>query len=368
MGREKKSPDWYIIITVLLLLGVGVTMVFSSSQYAAYYEYGGDAYHFLKKQLFFGLVGLGSMFYVMLFNYRKLKQLALPALVGSFLLLILLFLGFGHEAKGAVRWLNIGPSRFQPSEVLKLALVLYFAVLLSDRQKVITSFRQGFMPPILIMGAACILIMKQPDLGTAMTLAGTTFVMLIAAGTRVSHLLAMAGAGIGLVVAAILSAPYRLARVMSYLDPWQDAQNTGFQTVQSLMAIGSGGLTGVGLSASRAKNFYLPERHTDFIYAILCEETGFIGGLVVMALFLFLIWRGLKVAQSCQDSFGSLLAVGVTAMIGFQAILNLGVVTGALPVTGITLPLISYGGSSLVFTLAGLGLLLNVSRQAGTGR
>lgn len=367
MQKKGNSPDLLILLTVMILLCIGIIMVFSSSQYVAFYEYG-DAYHFLRKQLTNAALGLVAMVVMMRIDHKILKDLAMPALIGSFILLLLLFAGFGHAAKGAVRWLDFGPLRFQPSEIMKLSLVLYLAVFLSERQRLMGSFRRGFLPPIGMMAAACLLILKQPDLGTALTIVGTTFVMLWAAGTKISHLATVGAAAVGLVVVAIISAPYRMERVLSYLDPWQDALGDGFQAVQSQLAIGSGGLIGVGLSASKAKEFYLPERHTDFIFAIICEETGFIGGMVIIALFLFLIWRGLKVAQSCPDVFSSLLAVGITAMVGFQAILNLGVVTGALPVTGVTLPLISYGGSSLIFTLAGIGLLLNVSRRAGTGR
>ena len=367
MQKKKNSPDFFILLTVLVLLCFGIVMVFSSSQYVAFYEYG-DAYYFLRKQLINAVLGLVAMVFLMRINTQFLKDWAKPALILSFVLLILLFVGFGHAAKGAVRWLEFGPAKFQPSEIMKLALVVYLAVFFSANQRLIGSFKRGFLPPILILALACILILQQPDLGTAMTLVGMTFVMLWAAGTKGSHLVTVGATAIGLVVVAIISEPYRMKRVLSYLDPWQDALGDGFQAVQSQLAIGSGGLMGVGLSASKAKEFYLPERHTDFIFAIICEETGFIGGVIVIALFLFLIWRGLKVAQSCPDLFDSLLAVGVTAMIGFQAMLNLGVVTGALPVTGITLPMISYGGSSLIFTLAGVGLLLNVSRRAGMDR
>lgn len=368
MQLKKGSPDFMIFLTVLLLLGIGIIMVFSSSQYAAFYEHKGDSFYFLRRQFINAVVSIAAMIVVMKINYQKLKQLAKPGLIVSFILLILVLVGLGQEHKGSVRWLGAGIFQFQPSEIMKLALVLYLAVFLSERQHMIQSFRSGFLPPIILMGAACALILMQPDLGTAMAVAGTTFVMLWCAGAKKSHMAMLGILAIALVIVAIIIEPYRLQRVFAYLDPWKDAQDTGFQTVQSLLAIGSGGLMGVGLGASRAKAFYLPERHTDFIFAILSEELGFIGGLLVIALFLFFIWRGLKVAVSTPDAFGSLLAIGATSMVGLQAILNLGVVTGALPVTGVTLPFISYGGSSLVFSLAGVGLLLNVSRYSGMDR
>ncbi|ATW25056.1 stage V sporulation protein E [Candidatus Formimonas warabiya] len=368
MELKKGAPDFVIFLTVLLLLSIGIVMVFSSSQYAAFYQYQ-DSFYFLRRQFFNALVGIGAMIFVMKVNYQKLKGLAKPALIVSFVLLaILLIDGIGIERKGSVRWLGAGPLQFQPSELIKVTMVMYMAAFMSEKQHLMQSFTKGFLPPLGIMGAACALIMFQPDLGTALALAGTTFVMLWCAGARKTHMTLLAVAGIALILAAIVLEPYRMERLMAFWDPWKDAQDTGFQTVQSLLAIGSGGFAGVGLGASRAKTFYLPERHTDFIFSILSEELGFIGGAIVIILFLLFVWRGLKVAVSFPDSFGSLLAIGVTSMVGIQAIINLGVVTGSLPVTGITLPFISYGGSSLLFSLAGIGLLLNVSRYAGLDR
>lgn len=375
MALKKKSPDFLIFLSVLLLLGIGIIMVFSSSQYVAYYQTydpglkTGDAFVFLRRQLFNALLGIIAMVFVMKINYQKLKIFAKPGIIISFILLaVILIKGVGIEINGATRWLGVGPFQIQPSEIFKLALVLFLAKYLSERQHLMKSFKEGLLLPLALMGGACLLIMKQPDLGTAMTIAGTTIVMLWAAGARKSHMAMLVAAGLVLVVAAIVLEPYRMARIFAFLDPWQDPQDTGFQTVQSLLAIGSGGLAGVGLGYGRAKMFYLPERHTDFIFAVIAEELGFIGGTAVILLFLLFVWRGLKVAVSSPESFGSLLAVGVTSMVGIQAIINLGVVTGSLPVTGITLPFISYGGSSLLFSLAGVGLLLNVSRYAGSDR
>ncbi|MGI6711637.1 MAG: stage V sporulation protein E [Bacillota bacterium] len=366
--KKKSAPDFIIFITVLALLSIGIVMVFSSSQYVAYYEHKGDSFYYLKRQFFNTLLSVILMIFVMKVNYVKLKELAKPALIFSFVLLGLLLIGIGIEHKGSVRWLGAGPFQIQPSEFAKLVMIIYMAKFLSENQHRMKSFRQGFLPPLLILGGACALILMQPDLGTAVALAGTTFIMLWCAGAKKSHMALLAGLGICLVVAAIVFEPYRMERFMSFLDPWKDPQDTGFQTVQSLLAIGSGGLLGVGLGAGRAKTFYLPERHTDFIFSIIAEELGFIGGALVIILFLLLIWRGLKVAITTSDAFGSMIAIGVTSMVGLQALINLGVVTGSLPVTGITLPFISYGGSSLIFSLAGIGLLLNVSCYAGLDR
>lgn len=368
MELKKGSPDFMLFLTVLLLLGIGIIMVFSSSQYFSYYQYK-DSFHFLRRQFFNSLVGIGAMIFVLKVNYKKLKVLAKPALITSFILLAALLIpGVGIEVNGSVRWLGVGGFQVQPSEILKVSMVLYLALFLSERQHLMKSFTKGFLPPLGIMGVACLLIMKQPDLGTALALAGTTVVMLWAAGARKTHLAILIVCGVALILAAIILEPYRMERLMAFLDPWKDPQDSGFQTIQSLLAIGSGGLAGVGLGFGRAKMFYLPERHTDFIFAIIAEELGFIGGAVVIILFLLFVWRGLKVAVSFPEAFGSLIAIGITAMVGIQAIINLGVVTGSLPVTGITLPFISYGGSSLLFSLAGIGLLLNVSRYVGLDR
>jgi cell division protein FtsW len=368
MELKKGSPDFMIFLTVLLLLGIGIIMVFSSSQYASYYQYH-DSFHYLRRQFINSLIGIGAMIFVMKMNYQKLKVFAKPALIISFLLLLVLLIdGIGIVRKGSTRWLGVGSMQIQPSELVKVTMVMYLALFLSERQHLMKSFRKGFLPPLGIMGVACALIMLQPDLGTAMALAGTTVVMLWSAGAKKTHLALLIVFGIILVLLARFLAPYRMERFIAFLDPWKDPQDTGFQTIQSLLAIGSGGLAGVGLGYGRAKMFYLPERHTDFIFANLCEELGFIGGATVIILFLLFVWRGLKVAVSFPESFGSLLALGVTSMVGIQAIINLGVVTGSLPVTGITLPFISYGGSSLLFSLAGIGLLLNVSRYAGLDR
>lgn len=368
MELKKNSPDFMIFLAVLLLLGIGIIMVFSSSQYTSHYQHKDDFYY-LRRQLINALVGVAAMIFVLRINYQKLKVLAKPALIGSFLLLAALLIpGVGIEVNGSVRWLGVGGFQIQPSEITKVTMVMYLALFLSQRQHLMQSFTKGFLPPLAIMGLACALIMKQPDLGTALALAGTTVVMLWAAGARKRHLTLLVICGVSLIVAAIVLEPYRMERLMAFVDPWQDPLDTGFQTIQSLLAIGSGGLAGMGLGFGRAKMYYLPEKHTDFIFSVLAEELGFIGGAVVILLFLLFVWRGLKVAVSFPESFGSLLAIGITSMVGIQAIINLGVVTGSLPVTGITLPFISYGGSSLLFSLAGIGLLLNVSRYAGLDR
>lgn len=361
-GMKRSSPDFILFTIVLVLLSIGIVMVFSSSAVVAAQEYG-DPYYYLKKQLTWAFLGLLAMVFIMNIDYFRYRGYVNWFLFISIILLVLVpFVGIA--GKGATRSLGFGPLTFQPAELAKLAMVLYLANNFSRSVKLSQSFKKGILPSLGFMAIACGLILKQPDLGTAVVLVGTTYIVFIAAGARMTHLALMAMAGIGAVVGAIVLAPYRVKRFLAFLDPWSDPLEGGFQVIQSLMALGSGGLFGLGLGMSKQKFFYLPERHTDFIFAIIGEELGFIGAAFVLLMFFGFMWRGYKIALSVPDNFGSLLAVGVTSMIAFQALINLGVVTGILPVTGITLPFISYGGSSLLFTLIGVGVLLNISRHA----
>lgn len=359
MIHYKKSPDFILFLTTVMLLTLGIIMVFSASQVVANQDMN-DSYYFLKRQFLWSLLGIGVMIVSMQIDYPRYKKYIMPGLLASFILLVVVLIpGFGKVVNGARRWLF----GFQPSEIIKIALVLFTAYGLANKKERLHSFVSGVLPFLTVMILACLLILMQPDLGTAMTIAGTTFVMLFAGGARGKHLAVLASLGIVAVGFAIALAPYRMQRFLAFLDPWKDARGTGFHIIQSLFAIGSGGLFGVGLGSSRQKFFYLPERHTDFIFAIIGEELGFIGATLVIILFFLLIWRGFKIALSSTDPFASLTAVGLTSMIALQAIINIGVVTSSLPITGIPLPLISYGGSSLVFTLMGIGILLNISRH-----
>ncbi|NLO88970.1 MAG: stage V sporulation protein E [Clostridia bacterium] len=363
-GAKRKMPDFAIFFVTLLLLTIGLVMVFSASAVSAYLDRG-DSFFYLKRQLRWALVGIVVMIGLMNFNYYRIRRYANLGLLFSIMLLVLVLV-VGTVSHGSSRWLDLGIISFQPSELIKLLLVIFLAKSLSDHQEEVQNFFKGVLPHIAITGFICLLILLQPDLGTALSIAGTAYLMLIAAGARATHLVILALVGAALVPAAIVMEPYRLKRITAFLNPWADPMDSGFQIIQSLLALGSGGLMGMGLGQSRQKFFYLPERHTDFIYAILGEELGFIGASFVLLLFAIFLWRGFKIALSVKDNFGSLLAVGITSMIILQMIINIGVVTGSMPVTGITLPLISYGGSSLVFTLAGIGILLNISRFSGT--
>jgi cell division protein FtsW len=365
MTVKRKSPDFVLFITIITLLSIGVIMVFSASEYKTLVEYN-DSYYYLKKQLMWSLISLIAMFVMMNFDYRQLRRYIQPFLVVSFVLLVLVLIpGIGLEVGGARRWIG-GPIPFAPAEFAKLCIIIFTAYGLSREGENIKHFTSGVLPYLAVMGLAAGLILKQPDMGTAMSLVGIVLVMVFAAGARFTHLGVIAAVVVVAGYFAIFKEAYRLERFMAFLDPWADPQGAGFHIIQGLYAIGSGGLFGLGLGQSRQKFLYLPENHTDFIFAIISEELGFIGASLVIMLFVLFIWRGLKIAITSQDPFASLLATGITAWVGVQAIINIGVVTASFPITGIPLPFISFGGTSLLFTMAAVGILLNISRFTTT--
>ncbi|MGB9885539.1 MAG: putative lipid II flippase FtsW [Moorellales bacterium] len=359
---RRQAPDFFLFLAAVALTAVGVVMVFSSTTYAALLSHH-DPFFYLKRQGMWALIALAAMLFAGRLDYFRLERWANSFLLFSFFLLGLV-LATGLASKGAVRWLGVGSVTFQPSELVKLALVFYLARSLSRKQDRLASFRQGLLPPLIMLGVAAGLILAQPDLGTAIILAGTTYLMFFAAGARPAHLALLAALGLVAALVAIVGEEYRMERLLAFLNPEADPSDTGFQTIQSLLALGSGRLFGVGLGFSRQKFLYVPERHTDFIFAILGEELGFVGCLAVLLLLFLLIWRGMRAALLAPDNFGRLLACGLTSMLAFQALINLGVVTGTLPVTGITLPFLSYGGSSLLVSMVAVGVLLNISRYS----
>uniref|UniRef100_A0A7C2ICX5 Stage V sporulation protein E n=1 Tax=Ammonifex degensii TaxID=42838 RepID=A0A7C2ICX5_9THEO len=360
-SKASRPPDFILFLTVLLLLSIGVVMVFSASEYYALVRYN-DAFYFFKRQFLYAALGLGGMFFFLNYDYRNFKHLATPllCLALSFLVLVLLP-GVGHTSHGAQRWINLGPVTFQPSEVVKFGVVVFTASWLSQRQGAVRRLRE-IIPLLGITCLAAVLILLQPHLGTAVALTGTVFIMLFCAGMPLTTLSFLGVGGLAAVGAAVCLEPYRLKRFLAFLNPWKDPQVSGFHIIQSLYAIGSGGLFGMGLGQGKQKFLYLPEQHTDFIFAVIAEELGFIGATLVIILFLILIWRGLRIALYAPDTFASLLAAGIITGIALQALINIGGVTGSLPVTGIPLPFISSGGTALVFTLAAVGVLLNISR------
>lgn len=337
-------------------------MVYSSSAVSAYVNFN-DSYYFFKRQIIWVTLGIMAMLFTMNIDYHVWRKLATPILIVTVVLLILVLIpGLGKVVNGARRWLGFGSLYLQPSEIAKLSMVLFCSASLARHQEKITSFVKGLVPQLLILLLVFGLILREPDLGTALAIGGTIFVLLFTAGARLSHLASLGSVGVVGIIGAIILEPYRLKRLLAFSDPWADPLNTGYHIIQSLYALGSGGLFGVGLGRSREKFLYLPEPHTDFIFAILGEELGFIGTITVILLFFLFAWRGFKVAISAPDIYGSILAAGLTTMIVMQALMNIAVVTASMPVTGIPLPFISFGGSALIFTLAGVGILLNISR------
>lgn len=362
MTIQPKAPDYVLFFTVLGLLGIGIVMVYSSSAVSAQVNFD-DSYYFLKRQLLWVAMGLVVLYATMNLDYHIWRSLAKPILIITIILLLLVLIpGLGKVVNGARRWIGFGSVYLQPSEIAKLGIVLFYADSLVRNQEKLTKFVRGLLPQLTILLLVFALILKEPDLGTALAIGGTVFILLFAAGARISHLASLGTVGISGIVAAILVEPYRLRRLLAFSDPWADPLNSGYHIIQSLYAIGSGGLFGVGLGRSREKFLYLPEPHTDFIFAILAEELGFIGTASVVILFFLFLWRGLRLAIASPDMYGSILAAGLTTMIIMQALMNIAVVTASMPVTGIPLPFISFGGSALIFTLAGVGILLNVSR------
>ncbi|WP_042224099.1 stage V sporulation protein E [Oceanobacillus manasiensis] len=364
MVKDSNSPDYILIAVIIGLLTAGIVMVYSSSYVWADYKFD-DSMYYLKRQLLFAVAGIIAMIATMLVPYGTWKKYANILLIICFVLLFLVLIpGVGMVRGGAQSWIGVGAFSIQPSEFMKLGLIIFLAAYLASNQKYITSFKKGFFPSIMLIFTAFGLIMLQPDLGTGMVLVLTCMVMVFVAGARYSHFFGLAALGVVGFVVLIASAPYRISRITAFLNPWEDPLGDGFQIIQSLYAIGPGGLMGLGLGESLQKYFYLPEPQTDFIFAILGEELGFIGGSTVIALFLLLFWRGIKIALEAPDGFARFLALGIISMLAIQAMINISVVIGLIPVTGITLPFLSYGGSSLTLTLCSVGILLNISRYS----
>ena len=362
MKPKKQTPDLVIVTAIILLLSIGVLMVYSASAAFAYHKYD-DAFFFAKRQVLFASLGVFLMFLIAKIDPSKFREWAKPSIVICFILLLTVLIpGVGILRNGARSWLGIGAFSIQPSEFMKLAMILFLARMFSNPDYDIKHFTRGFLPGLLLLGTAFGLIMLQPDLGTGTVLMGAGVVLIFAAGARKKHLAFFFLLGVVGFVMLVLAAPYRIQRIVAFLNPWQDPLGAGYHLIQSLYAIGPGGLMGLGLGMSKQKHLYLPEPHTDFIFSILAEELGFLGAATVILLFAILVWRGIRVAIGVPGLFNSLVATGITAMIIIQALINIGVVSGAFPVTGITLPFLSYGGSSLTLTLAAVGILMNLSR------
>jgi cell division protein FtsW len=366
VGRRSGLFVGLFALVVVLNL-VGLLMVLSASAVDSYYEYGSAWYHFQRQFIWFFL-GSVALLVTMRIDYRSWRRYTKVLLIGSIVLLMLVLVpGLGINVNGSSRWLGWGPVRIQPSEIAKLAVLLFAADLLARRSQRIHESRITIRPVMAVFGFVALLIMAQPNLGTTVILGVIVFVTLFVAGTPLRPLGLLATAGAGLATFAAFAEPYRVRRLMAFRNPWDDPLNAGYQTIQAQVGIAEGGLAGVGLGEGRAKWGFLPYPHTDFIFAIIGEELGFIGALTVVGLFVAFGVLGIRVALHAPDRFGMLLASGVTAWILVQAFVNIGAVVGALPITGVPLPFVSFGGSSLLVLMAATGLLLNVARQARAG-
>lgn len=370
--KEKKKFDFVLFITVLILLSLGLIMVLSASAPSALSE-SGDSYTYFRKQFIFAIIGIIAMMIISKIDYRRYKKWYwISYFVSVGILLLVLVPGLRVKSNGAVRWISLGGlGTFQPSELTKIGLILFYAGYLTDHKDQLKDFWRGFIKPLIFLAPPiAILILVQNHMSASIIIATVSVTMMLMAGVRLINFI-FAG-----IVAAFAGGVYfiqgnlngsnsfRWQRIQVYFNPWSDARGKGYQMIQSLYAIGSGGLFGVGLGQSTQKYLYIPEPENDFIFAILAEELGFVGCAIVIALFGIFIWRGIITAMKAPDMFGSLLAIGITTLIGLQAIINIAVVTASIPTTGISLPFFSYGGTSLLITLASVGVLLNISKSS----
>jgi cell division protein FtsW len=362
---HRRSPDSLLLFSVMGLAGFGIVMIYSSSSVVAL-EMVGDPAYFAKRQAIWFAFGLAGLWFASRIHYSFWRTVTpVLLLVAGALLVLVLVPGIGRVINGARRWISVGGVlQFQPVEVAKLALVFYLANFLANRRDGIRSFGLGLLPPLLVLGLFAVLIMRQPDMGSAMILVLIAFTTLFAAGARPIHLMLVALAGAPVVLYLALHEAYRRERLLAFLNPWNDAQGIGFHIIQSLLAIGSGGLFGLGLGRSHQKFLFLPERHTDFIFAILAEELGLIGVAAVISLYGVFVARALRAALRAPDRYGALLGTGLVCWIAGQTVVNIGVVSGSLPVTGVPLPFLSSGGTSLFVLLIAAGILLNLSQYA----
>jgi cell division protein FtsW len=368
--RRKHRLEYSLLYTATLcLLAFGAVMVYSASSATSLLDGSGDPAYYLKRYLAFGAIGLVVLHVLSRRGVAIIRPLTPILLIGSFGLTVAAMLpGVGVEVNGATRWIAAGGVQFQPSELLKVALVLYAAQLLAARPSSVKTVGGIVKPLLVVVGAACVLLLAQPDLGTAMVICFAIGTLLVAAGARIRHLGAIAGTGAVLTLVMILVEPYRRERLISFLDPWADPSGSGFQVIQSMIAIGSGGIFGVGVGESVQKIFYLPEAHTDMILAIVGEELGVLGILAVAALYGLIAYGGFRAAKLARDRYAKLLAAGLTGLILSQATLNLFAVMGLAPLTGVPLPFMSYGSSNLIVLLAAMGLVLNVAAGGRVAR
>lgn len=363
---HKKSIDYSILILTIMLVLFGVVMVFSASFYYAEQNFN-DQYHFFKKQIIGAVAGTACMIFLMLFNYKHLAKLRyILLLIAIALLGLVLIPGVGVTLNGSSRWIPLPGFQLQPVEVAKFAVIIFMAANIAGKKDKMKTFKYGVFPYLLILGIICGLLLLQPNFSAVIAIGLLTFILMFVGGARLLHLgLLGGGAAVGLYV-MLFTQQYRADRVDAFINPWVDPLGKGYQLIQSLYSLGAGGLFGMGFGNSRQKFLFLPYGESDFIFSIITEELGYIGALFLLALFALLIWRGVRVAIRAPDMFGSILASGIMAIIAIQVLMNVAVVTGTIPPTGVSLPFISHGSSSLVIFMSSIGVLLNISKQCST--
>jgi cell division protein FtsW len=365
---RKAHPDFFLLVLVTILVGVGVVMIYSASAIVALRDFK-NPYYYLQRQLLWAAVGALILWLGLRIDYHHYRHFAVIIATGAVLLLLaVLAPPFGGLRAGVRRWIEVGPLTFQPSELAKPALIIFLAHVLVKKREQIQKSVVALAPELVFLALCLLLIMFEPDLGTAVTLSATMAALLFVGGIKKRDLLLATLCGLPAVIYSIAQHPYQRARVLSFMDPWKDPFGNGFQIIQSFLALGRGGVLGLGPAASRQKLFFLPAPHTDFVLAVIGEELGFAGLVVVMGLLGMILWRGMRIALRAPDLFGTYLAFGLTFSLFLQAVLNAGVVAGLLPTKGMTMPFLSYGGTSLVISLAGVGILLNISQNSVAGR
>ncbi len=354
------------LLTVsVILISIGIVMIYSTSCIYAWEHYK-DSLYFLKRHLSFVVIGTVASFFMMMADLKKLRPYTkIMVLISLGLLLLVMVPGLGTEVSGARRWFRFKFISFQPTGLASMSVIFYVADFIARKRADIKTFSRGFLPPISILGAIAMLILVQPDLGSTMALVIVVFVMLYVAGVKIRYLTGIVLTGLPALYLLIFSVPYRRMRVLAFLNPWLDPKGSGFQIIQSQLALGSGGLFGVGLGHSKQKLFYLPAAHTDFIFSIIGEELGLVGTLGVIVLFMIFIQQGLKIIKNTHDTFSYFLALGLVLMISLRAIINIGVSCGMFPTKGLPLPFISYGGSSFIFDMVSVAILLNIAARSG---
>lgn len=359
-----KSPDMILMIATLILVTIGTVMIYSSSSILAMERFK-DGQFFLKKQVLFVVLGLGLMILLQKISYEELRKFAYPGVALSAILLILVMIPHvGIRVGGASRWLRLGFFSFQVTEFVKIVVVLFLAHFLTRKSEYLTEFTRGILIPVAVTMALVGLIVIEPDFGTAVIITVILMLMLYLSGSRIRYLAGMAALILPIGLWLLLSKSYRVERLLTFLDPWRDPQHSGFQIIQSLLSFGSGGAFGVGVGDGMQKLFYLPEPHTDFILAVIAEESGFMGVFIVIALFGIFVFRGFMISFKAPDRFSTLLASGVTMIIALEAFINIAGVMGLIPLKGLALPFLSYGGTSLIMSLSAVGILLNISSHA----